>query len=80
MPGRVYRLGYIGRLRLDRFLTGCRVKLPPVMLIEMVGDVIRMGQVLHLALLHLWAGTEGKWDEGLVWIRMFLKTGRMLKN
>jgi len=30
------------------------------------GDVISVGQVVHLALLHLWAGTEGKWDVGLV--------------
>ena len=79
MPGKVYRLGYIWRLRFDRFfcdvevLLGCRVKLPSAVLIEIVGDVIRMGHVLHLAVLHLWAGTEGKWDEGLVWTKMFLR-------
>jgi len=39
-----------------------------------------MGQVLHLALLHLWAGIEGKMDEGLVWTKMFLRLGGCCKN
>jgi len=39
-----------------------------------------MEQVLHLALLHLWARTEGKWDEELVWTRMFLRLGECWKT
>jgi len=42
------------------------VKLPSAVQIEIDGDIIRMGQVLHLSLLHLWVGTKGKWDEGIV--------------
>jgi len=54
---------------------GCRVKLPSAVLIEIAEDVIRVGQVFNLALLHLCAGTEGKLEEGLVWTKMFLRLG-----
>jgi len=49
--------------------------LPPTVLIEIDKDGKWMGQVLYVTLLHLWAGTEGKRDEELVWTKMFLSLG-----
>ena len=54
---------------------GFMVYWPLAVLIVTVGEVMKMEQVLHLGLWHMWAPVWSGGEEGFVRTKMFLRLG-----